>query len=41
MLLSIGMQVMVIEYARNVLGKISANSTEFDETCPDPAIVFM
>jgi CTP synthase len=27
----LGMQVMVIEYARNMLDMVQANSTEFDE----------
>jgi CTP synthase len=36
-----GLQVAVIEYARNVLGKSEANSTEFDPDCPDPAVIFM
>jgi hypothetical protein len=31
----------VIEYARNVLGKAEANSTEFDADCPEPAVIFM
>lgn len=34
-------QVAVIEYARNVLGKAEANSTEFDAGCPEAAVVFM
>ncbi|MCC7516812.1 MAG: CTP synthase [Pseudomonadales bacterium] len=34
----LGMQVAVIEYARNVLGLAKANSTEFDHTAPDPVI---
>lgn len=34
-------QVAVIEYARSVLGREEANSAEFDEACPDPAIIFM
>lgn len=34
----LGMQVAVIEYARNVLGLGKANSTEFDKNTPDPVI---
>ncbi len=34
----LGMQVAVIEYARNVAGLDSANSTEFDETTAHPVI---
>lgn len=36
----LGMQMSVIEFARNVLGKTEANSTEFGET-PDPVIDIM
>lgn len=36
--LCLGMQVMVIEYARHVLGLSQANSTEFDPATPDPVI---
>ncbi|MEM9424886.1 MAG: CTP synthase, partial [Spirochaetota bacterium] len=32
----LGMQVMVIEFARHVLNLSKANSTEFDENCPEP-----
>jgi CTP synthase len=39
--LCLGMQVMVIEFARNQLGKKKANSTEFDEKTPDPVIDLM
>jgi CTP synthase len=35
------MQVMTIEYARNVLGLTGANSTEFDRTTPHPVIDLM
>ena len=34
----LGMQVMVIEFARNVLGLDEANSTEFMENCPEPVV---
>ena len=34
----LGMQVAVIEFARNVLGISGANSTEFDDKCSDPVI---
>lgn len=34
----LGMQVAVIEFARNVLGLEHANSTEFDEKCADPVV---
>ena len=34
----LGMQVAVIEYARNVLGLKQAHSTEFDVNTPDPVI---
>lgn len=37
----LGMQVMVIEYARNVLGLKGANSTEFDEGTAHPVVLFM
>ena len=37
----LGMQVMVIEYARNVLNLEEANSTEFDEVTPHPVVMFM
>ena len=39
--LCLGMQVMVIEAARNLLGKKSANSQEFDLHTPDPVIHLM
>ena len=39
--LCLGMQVMVIEHARNVLGLSGANSTEFDPETPDPVIDLM
>jgi CTP synthase len=34
----LGMQVAVIEFARNVLGLKQANSTEFDRNTPDPVV---
>lgn len=39
--LCLGMQVMTIEYARNVLGLVNANSTEFDPATVDPVIDLM
>ena len=37
----LGMQMAVIEYARNVLGLINANSTEMDKKTPYPVISLM
>ncbi|MFD2585776.1 CTP synthase [Croceitalea marina] len=37
----LGMQMAVIEYARNVLGYTDANSTEMDEQTPHPVINLM
>jgi CTP synthase len=37
----LGMQMAVIEYARNVLGLKKANSTEMDGSTPDPVISLM
>ena len=37
----LGMQIAVIEYARNVLGLEDANSGEFDEACTHKVIDFM
>ena len=37
----LGMQIAVIEFARNVLGLAQAHSTEFDAYSPDPVIDFM
>jgi len=34
----LGMQIMVIEYARHVLGLLGANSTEFNQQAPHPVI---
>ena len=39
--LCLGLQVAVIEYARNVLGLIKADSEEFSETTPHPVIHLM
>lgn len=39
--LCFGMQMAVIEYARNVLGLKSANTLEADPTTPDPVIYIM
>ncbi|MDO8751479.1 MAG: CTP synthase [Dehalococcoidia bacterium] len=39
--LCLGMQVMVVEYARNVLHLNGANSTEFDPDTPHPVIDLM
>jgi CTP synthase len=37
----LGMQVAVIEYARNVLGLDGANSTEFQRLAFDPVIALL
>ena len=39
--LCLGMQIAVIEYARNVLGLTDANSGEFDEQCENKVIHFI
>jgi CTP synthase len=39
--LCLGMQCMVIEYARNVVGLTGASSTEFDPATSDPVIATM
>ena len=39
--LCLGMQLMVVEMARFVLGAANANSTEFDEDTPNPVIDLM
>ena len=39
--LCLGMQIMVIEAARNLLGYPESNSTEFDESTPYPVIDLM
>ena len=36
--LCLGMQVMLIEFARNVLGLKDANSSEFDKSTPNPVV---
>jgi CTP synthase len=35
------MQLAVVEFTRNVLGREAANSTEFDQATPEPCVVFM
>lgn len=37
----LGLQVAAIEFARNVLGMEGSTSTEFDEDCENPAVIFM
>ena len=37
----LGLQIATIEFCRNVLGMENANSTEFEEDTPQPAVVFM
>jgi CTP synthase len=39
--LCLGLHVMTIEFARNVLGLVGANSTEFDSSSPHPVIDLM
>jgi CTP synthase len=39
--LCLGLQCMVIEYARHVAGLEKADSTEFDPDCPEPVIATM
>lgn len=39
--LCLGMQIAIIEFARNVLGLKKANSTEFSSKTPDPVIHIM
>jgi CTP synthase len=39
--LCLGLQCMVIEYARNVMGLARADSTEFDDSCTEPVIATM
>jgi len=37
----LGLQVATIGFARSVLGMEGTTSTEFDEDCPNPAVIFM
>ncbi|MBV18926.1 MAG: CTP synthetase [Euryarchaeota archaeon] len=37
----LGLQVAAIDFARDVLGMEGSTSTEFDEDCPNPAVIFM
>ncbi len=37
----LGMQIAVIEFARNVLGLKDANSTEFDPSTTNPVVIEM
>ena len=37
----LGLQVATIGFARNVLGMAGTTSTEFDEDCANPAVIFM
>ena len=37
----LGLQMAVIEYARNVVGLVGANSLEFDEKTPHPVVTIM
>jgi len=39
--LCLGLHVMVVEYARSVLGLPRAHSTEFDPETPDPVIAYL
>ncbi len=39
--LCLGMQLMVVEFGRHILGDESTNSTEFDRTTPHPVIDLM
>ena len=39
--LCLGLQCMVIEYARNVAGLVDANSLEFDPNTPNPVVATM
>ncbi len=39
--LCLGMQLMVVEYARHVCGLENANSTEFDKKTPNPVIALL
>jgi CTP synthase len=35
----LGLQIMVIEYSRNVLGIVNAHSVEFEEKAPSPVVI--
>jgi CTP synthase len=37
----LGFQAIVVEYARAILGRVDADSTEFNETTTNPTIIFM
>ncbi|BFZ53474.1 CTP synthase ura7 [Savitreella phatthalungensis] len=37
----LGLQIAVIEYARNVMGLAGAHSAELDESTPNPIVLFM
>lgn len=37
----LGMQLAVIEFARHVAGLSQANSTEFDQDCPEPVVALI
>lgn len=39
--LCLGLQMMILEFARNVAGIEDADSTEFDENAPEPVIALM
>ena len=39
--LCLGLQIAVIEFARNVCGLEDANSTEFDEATPHPVVIYL
>jgi CTP synthase len=39
--LCLGMQLAIVEFARNVCGLVKASSTEFNEDTPDPVIYLM
>ncbi len=39
--LCLGMQLMVVEFGREILGTDKVNSTEFDQTTPNPVIALM
>jgi CTP synthase len=37
----LGFQAMIVEYCRNVLGKVGADTTEINEATEHPAVIFM